>query len=152
MSAAAPFPYRNIATINDPNEVRAVLKTLTEIPEYFDIGDGEQGLLLKPDPASKDLANREYKISIGPLEIVLDFDPSNWSVSVSVRFKVPFDGTVTLANIVGNLKEGISLKIGYPPILGGIVGLKLNGTAVVFSWDFTVLGKQYKGEKVLFNI
>ncbi|KAG6908981.1 hypothetical protein DXG01_002470 [Tephrocybe rancida] len=148
-SAAANYPYRDTLTVSDPN---AVLKTLTELPEFFDVGNGEQGFLLKPDPAARDAANREYKISIGPLEIVLDFDTSNWSVSVSIRFKVPFDGTVTLANIVGNLKEGVSVKIGYPPILGGVVGLRLDGSAVVLFWEFTVFGKEYKGEKALFHI
>ncbi|KAF5373482.1 hypothetical protein D9615_009428 [Tricholomella constricta] len=145
------FASKNV--VSEPDAVIANLPFLLENIEVFDIGEGEKGYILHPPKGTRFAGPMHYKISIGPLEIDLTVDLSTFSVALKVILNIPIIGGVTIANVVGNLKDGIELKIGYPGILGGIVGLKLDGNSdVVLSWDFTALGKSFKGSKVLFHI
>lgn len=149
----------------------ANLQFLVENIEVFDIGNGEQGYLLRPPKGNKFAASSfEYRLSIGPLEVSVNvrfwismtevhaqvnisIDLSTFSVGIKVILHLPIIGGVTVANVVGNLKEGVNLHIGYPGILGGSIALKIDDNSdVVFSWDFTAFGKGYKGSKVLLHI
>ncbi|KAF5377920.1 hypothetical protein D9615_006699 [Tricholomella constricta] len=134
--------------------VIANLQFLLENIEVFDICEGEKGYILHPPKGTRLAAGPiNYKIAIGPLEIDLTIDLSTFSVSLKIILKVPILGGVTIANVVGNLKDGIEVKVGYPGLLGGIVGVKLDANSdVVLSWDFTAFGKGFQGSKVLFHI
>lgn len=52
----------------------------------------------------------------------------------------------------GNLKHGVSLKIGYSGIVSGEVGVRLDGNKVILYWEFTAFGATYKDEIVIFSI
>ncbi|KIJ27620.1 hypothetical protein M422DRAFT_271166 [Sphaerobolus stellatus SS14] len=140
-----------------PLDVISSFVTLQESVEIFDLGNGQQGFILHPTAANAGLraaaAPLTWKIAIGPLEINVTIDLSNFSVALTVLLNLPFIGTVTVANIVGNLKQGVNVSIGFPGFLGGTVGLHLTANNdIVLDWDFTALGSSYKGSKVLFHI
>ncbi|KAG6872197.1 hypothetical protein C0995_012089 [Termitomyces sp. Mi166 len=143
-------PFDETPTLDDPNNV---LETFLRTAEEFEMdGVDEKGYIMQlKDNNAKDASNKTFKISIGPIEIILEINFSTWSASLKILFKVPLDGVVTLANVVGNLKEGIEVKIGYPKILGGTIGVKLVDKAVIIYWNFHVFTKTFKGEKKIFG-
>ncbi|KAG5653751.1 hypothetical protein H0H81_010838 [Sphagnurus paluster] len=113
--------------------------------------DGETGYLLRP-PANSGPGPVTYKIAIGPVEISLTIDKSTQATVLKVFLHIPILGCVTVGSLIGYLKDGISLDIGYPQILGGKVGVRIDDPDVVFSWDFKALGKNYRGTKTLYRL
>ena len=86
------------------------------------------------------------------LKIVINYDLANLGVEVVAKIKVPILGSITIAKASGNLKQGVSLKIGYKGIASGEVGVRLNGSTVVLYWDVNAFGASYKDEINLFSI
>ena len=85
-------------------------------------------------------------------KIVINYDLVNLGVEVVAKIKVPILGSITIAKASGNLKQGVSLKIGYKGIASGEVGVRLNGSTVVLYWDVNAFGASYKDEINLFSI
>lgn len=69
-----------------------------------------------------------------------------------MNLDIPFIGPVQIGKVGGNLKHGVSLKMGYSGILSGEVGIRLDGNNVVLYWEFTAFGAKYKDEIVIFSI
>lgn len=76
----------------------------------------------------------------------------NLGVSLTVVLNIPIIGAVTVGNTSGNLAQGLSLKIGFPGVLNGNVGVKLDGNDAILYWDFTALGSSAKASVKLFDI
>ncbi|KAG5653932.1 hypothetical protein H0H81_009289 [Sphagnurus paluster] len=113
--------------------------------------DGETGYLLRP-PANNAPGPATYKIAIGPVEISVTIDKSTQATVLKVFLHIPILGCVTVGSLIGYLKDGNSLDIGYPQILGGKVGIRTDDLDVVFSWDFKALGKNYTGTNTLYRL
>lgn len=85
-------------------------------------------------------------------QIVINYDLANLGVDVQVKLNVPILGSVEIGKISGNLKQGLSLKVGYSGIAGGEVGVKLNSSDVILYWDLSAFSYSYKDEIKLFSI
>ncbi|KAI6137219.1 hypothetical protein F5141DRAFT_1209542 [Pisolithus sp. B1] len=95
---------------------------------------------------------KTYKIVIGPIEIDITIDLKNLRIVIEVYAKIPFVGKVQIAKTVGNLRDGVTLTIGYPPFIGGSLTLKLDGKNVVLGYSFDALGFHYEGSKVIITL
>ena len=85
-------------------------------------------------------------------QISITYDLSSLEVEIKVKINVPILGSVTIAKAQGNLKQGVSVNVGYKSIASGEVGLKLNGSTVIVFWNLTAFGKTLKDELELFTI
>lgn len=65
---------------------------------------------------------------------------------------IPILGSIQIGKVGGNLKHGVSLKIGYSGIVSGEVGVRLDGNKVILYWEFTAFGATYKDEIFIFSI
>ncbi|KAG5350662.1 hypothetical protein J132_07379 [Termitomyces sp. J132] len=146
------YPYARTKAVVDVHEVHDMLRTLTTVPEIIDVGNGIKGFLLRPDPTTRGMPVRAFEFAVGPLDLELEIDIANLSATLNVLFSIPFDSSVTLGSVVGDTKNGVSLNIGYPGLLGGTVGVKLVGSTVTVYWEFDYLGTAYKGEKGIIDI
>ena len=86
------------------------------------------------------------------IQFVVSFDPSNFGITLTVILDLPIIGPIVIGQVSGNLKNGISIKVGYPGVLSGEVGVKLEGNAVYLFYDFTAFGTHYKNQIHLFDI
>lgn len=73
-------------------------------------------------------------------------------VDVQVKLNIPILGSVEIGKISGNLKQGVSLKVGYSSVAGGEVGVKLDGSDVILYWDLKAFSYSYKDQIKLFSI
>lgn len=80
------------------------------------------------------------------------YNPTTGTISLEAYVNVPIIGSVGIGKISGNLTDGINLSLGYPGILSGSVGIKLDGSTVTLIYSFTAFGSSYEDEIPLFNI
>ena len=59
---------------------------------------------------------------------------------------------VQIAKASGSLKDGVTLSIGYPGVLGGTLTFQLSGNDVMLNYDFTAFSLEYKGKIKIFTI
>ncbi|KAI6029039.1 hypothetical protein EDC04DRAFT_3091910 [Pisolithus marmoratus] len=102
--------------------------------------------------ASNDENAKTFKIVIGPIEIDITIDLKKLSLVIEVYVYIPFLGKIQIAKAAGNLHDGITLKIGFPPYVGGSLTLKLDGKDVVLEHSFDALGWHYAGRMVIFTL
>lgn len=69
-----------------------------------------------------------------------------------MRISLPFIGGIEIGKVAGNLKQGVSIKVGYKGIASGEIGVKLDGSSVILYWDLSAFGASYKDEIKLFSI
>lgn len=69
-----------------------------------------------------------------------------------MKLNLPIIGGITIGKVSGNLKQGVSLKIGYKAIASGEVGVRLDGSDVIVYWKLSAFGKSYEDEVKLFSI
>ncbi|KAG5727422.1 hypothetical protein E4T56_gene11903 [Termitomyces sp. T112] len=146
------YPYARTKTVVDVHEVHDILKTLTTVSETIDVGNGTKGFLLRPDPTTRGTPVKTFKLAVGPLHLDLELDVTTLPVTFDVLFSVPFDGPVTLGSVVGDVRTGVSVNVGYPSLIGGTTGVKIVGSTVTVHWEFDYLGTHYKGEKGVVDV
>ncbi|KAI6137209.1 hypothetical protein F5141DRAFT_1209535 [Pisolithus sp. B1] len=101
---------------------------------------------------SNDENAKTYKIVIGPLEINVTVDPNKLTVIIEVYAYIPFVGKIQIAKASGDLREGITFTIGFPPFIGGSLTLKLDGKDVVLGYSFDAFGLHFGGRLVIFTL
>lgn len=86
------------------------------------------------------------------MQVTINYDEVNLGIEIIVKIKIPFLGSVEIGKVSGNLKQGVSLKIGYKGIASGEIGVRLDGSNVVLYWDLSAFGASYKDQVKLFSI
>ena len=89
---------------------------------------------------------------INDFQVAITYDLSTLEVEIKVKINVPILGSITIAKAKGNLKQGVSVHVGYKGIASGEVGLKLKGSTVIVYWDLNAFGKALKDQIELFSI
>ncbi|KAL4066370.1 hypothetical protein V8B97DRAFT_1040755 [Scleroderma yunnanense] len=100
---------------------------------------------------ANDDTTKTFTINIGPVEIDISIDLSNFAIVIEVYLHLIWT-KVQIAKASGSLKDGVTLNIGYPGILGGTLTFKLDGKDVVLTYDFNAFGHHYTGRTVIFHI
>ncbi|KAI6146693.1 hypothetical protein BKA82DRAFT_4356108 [Pisolithus tinctorius] len=98
---------------------------------------------------SNDENAKTYKIVIGPIEIDVTIDLNKLTIVIEVYATIPFLGKIQITKAVGNLRDGVTLTIGYPPFVGGSLTLKLDGKDVVLEYSIDALGWHYQDKIVI---
>ena len=83
---------------------------------------------------------------------MINYDLANLGVEVVAKINIPILGSITIAKASGNLKQGVSLNVGYKGIASGEIGVRLDGSTVVLYWNLSAFGASYKDEVNLFSI
>ncbi|KAI5992548.1 hypothetical protein EDC04DRAFT_2911150 [Pisolithus marmoratus] len=129
-----------------------VIRSIQEFESAVKVIKTENGDAFIYAVASNDENAKTFKIVIGPIEIVITIDLKKLTIVIEVYVKIPFVGKVQIAKAVGNLRDGVTLKIGFPPFVGGLLTLKLEGKDVVLEYSFDALGLHYGGRMVIFTL
>lgn len=107
-------------------------------------------VLVYESAASPD-AFKTFVISIGPIVIEISIDLTNLAIDITVYLQLLFVN-VQIAKASGSLKDGVTLSIGYPGVLGGTLTFQLSGNDVMLIYDFTAFSLEYKGKIKIFTI
>ena len=51
---------------------------------------------------------------------MINYDLANLGVEIVAKIKIPILGSITIAKASGNLKQGVSLNVGYKGIASGV--------------------------------
>ncbi|KAL4066315.1 hypothetical protein V8B97DRAFT_1980585 [Scleroderma yunnanense] len=94
---------------------------------------------------------KTYTINIGPVGINFSVDLDTFAAMVEVYLSLIWT-KVQIAKASGNLRDGITLNIGYPHILSGTLRFELEDGDVVLNYDFDVFSHHYNGRIVIFHI
>ncbi|KAI6108483.1 hypothetical protein EDD17DRAFT_1764528 [Pisolithus thermaeus] len=154
MPSLAEPPFQKFQDLNNDTIVSGenVIRAIQEFESRVKVIKTEQGDLFVYTAESNDKDAQTYKIVIGPIEIDITIDLNNLTIVIEVYANLPFIGKVQIAKTVGNLRDGITLTIGYPPFIGGSLTLKLDGKNVVLGYSFDALGFHYEGSKVIITL
>ncbi|KIM60216.1 hypothetical protein SCLCIDRAFT_9737 [Scleroderma citrinum Foug A] len=107
-------------------------------------------VLVYESAASPD-AFKTFVISIGPIVIEISIDLTNLAIDITVYLQLLLVN-VQIAKASGSLKDGVTLSIGYPGVLGGTLTFQLSGNDVMLIYDFTAFSLEYKGKIKIFTI
>ncbi|KAI6029036.1 hypothetical protein EDC04DRAFT_2898870 [Pisolithus marmoratus] len=154
MPSLAEPPFQKYQDWEDDTIISGehVIRSIQEFESAVKVIKTENGDTFIYAVASNDEDAKTYKIAIGPIEIVITIDPKKLTAVIEVYAKIPFVGKVQIAKAIGNLRDGVTLKIGFPPFVGGLLTLKLEGKDVVLEYSFDALGLHYGGRMVIFTL
>ncbi|KAI6098365.1 hypothetical protein EDD16DRAFT_1527239 [Pisolithus croceorrhizus] len=156
MPSFAEPPFKQFQDLND-NTIISGESTIQDFESRVKVIKTEHGDLFVYAVESNDENAKTYKIVIGPIEVTLPWiditiDLKNLTIVIEVYANIPFVGKVQIAKTVGNLRDGVTLTIGYPPFIGGSLTLKLDGKNVVLGYSFDALGFHCEGSKVIITL
>ncbi|KAI6022338.1 hypothetical protein PISMIDRAFT_16125 [Pisolithus microcarpus 441] len=152
MPSFAEPPFQKFQDLNDDTIISGenVIRAIQEFESKVKVIKTEHGDIFVYAVESNDENTGTCKIVIGPIEIDITIDLNNLTIVIEVYAKIPFVGKVQIAKTVGNLRDGVTLTIGYPPFIGGSLTQKLDGKNVILGYSFDALGFHYEGSKVVF--
>lgn len=70
---------------------------------------------------------------------------------IGVYLRLPTCCKVQIAKGSGNLREGITLTVGYPPFTRGSLTLKFDERDVILEYSFDAFGLHYGGRLIGFS-
>ncbi|KAI6022364.1 hypothetical protein PISMIDRAFT_16564 [Pisolithus microcarpus 441] len=123
-------PFQKFQDLNDDTIISGE-SAIQEFKSKVKVIKTEYGDIFVYAVESNNEKAKTYKIIIGPIEIDITIDLNNLMIIIEVYAKIPFVGKVQITKTVGNLRDGVTLTIGYPPFIGGSLTLKLNGKNAV---------------------
>ncbi|KAI6038066.1 hypothetical protein EDC04DRAFT_3091008 [Pisolithus marmoratus] len=126
--------------------------TLSQFESTVEVVKTEYGDAFIYAVASNDENAKTFKNTIGPIEIDITIDLNKLSIVIEVYLNIPFVGKVQITKAAGNLQDGITLTIGFPPFVRGSLTLKLEGRDVVLEYSFDAFGLHYAGRIVIFTL
>ncbi|KAI6152872.1 hypothetical protein EDD17DRAFT_1634278 [Pisolithus thermaeus] len=160
MPSFAEPPFKQFQDLNDDTIISGE-SAIQEFESKVKVIKTEHGDLFVYAVESNDENAKTYKIVIGPIEVTVPWVPAmllprsrafSFAIVIEVYANIPFVGKVQIAKTVGNLRDGVTLTIGYPPFIGGSLTLKLDGKDVVLGYSFDALGFHYEGSKVIITL
>ncbi|KAI6146696.1 hypothetical protein BKA82DRAFT_27235 [Pisolithus tinctorius] len=143
MPSIAESPFRKYQDWDD-NTIISGERAIQEFESNVKVIKTQQGDVFVYAVESNDENTKTYKIVIGPIEKL--------TIVIGVYANIPFLGRIQIAKAVGNLHDGVTLTIGYPPFVGGSLTLKLDGKDVVLEYSIDALGLHYHGKIVVFTL
>ncbi|KAI5992194.1 hypothetical protein EDD15DRAFT_2270870 [Pisolithus albus] len=154
MSSIAEHPFQKFQDLNDDTIVSGenIIRAIQEFESKVKVIKTEHGDLFVYAVESNDANVITHKIIIGPIEIDITVDLNDLTTVIEVYAKIPFVGKVQLTKKVGNLRDGVTFTIGYPPFIGGSLTVKLDGKNVVLEYSIDAFGFHYQGSEVIFTL
>ncbi|KAI5992547.1 hypothetical protein EDC04DRAFT_1298010 [Pisolithus marmoratus] len=153
MSSLAETPFQKYQDWNDAIvSGEHVIRSIQEFESAVKVIKTEHGDAFIYAVASNDENAKTFKIVIGPIEIDITIDLNKLTIVIEVYVIIPFIGKIQIAKAAGNLHDGVTLTIGFPPYVGGMLTLKLDGKDVVLEYSFDALGLHYGGRIVIFTL
>ncbi|KAI5994616.1 hypothetical protein F5J12DRAFT_415201 [Pisolithus orientalis] len=154
MPSIAESPFRKYQDWDDNTIISGehIIRAIQEFESNVKVIKTQQGDAFVYAVESNDENTKTYKIVIGPIEIVVAIDLKKLTIVIGVYANIPFLGRIQIAKAVGNLHDGVTLTIGYPPFIGGSLTLKLDGKDVVLEYSIDALGLHYHGKIVVFTL
>ncbi|KAG9118649.1 hypothetical protein FRC07_006735 [Ceratobasidium sp. 392] len=100
------------------------------------------------------LADLAWEWGIGPFTISASVNTDTWTISVEASVHLPIIGKKVLASVSGNLKDGVTLDLGYKGIASGEATVSLkNGKEVWIKLELeSIVGNLGPGEYHMFDI
>ncbi|KAI6138625.1 hypothetical protein BKA82DRAFT_3132066 [Pisolithus tinctorius] len=126
-----------------------IIRAIQEFESNVKVIKTRQGDAFVYAVESNDENAKTYKIVIGPIEIDVTIDLNKLTIVIEVYATIPFLGKIQITKAVGNLRDGVTLTIGYPPFVGGSLTLKLDGKDVVLEYSIDALGWHYQDKIVI---
>lgn len=86
------------------------------------------------------------------MQVAIKYDVAALNADINIKLNVPLLGSISVAQVHGNLKTGIQATVGYRGIAKGEVGVRLDGSSVVLYWDVKAYGTDLQDEIELFSL
>ncbi|KAI6020869.1 hypothetical protein BKA83DRAFT_466407 [Pisolithus microcarpus] len=154
MPSFAEPPFQRYEKLNDGTIISGehVIRSIQEFESKIKVIKTEHGDAVVYAVTSNDQNAETYKIVIGTVEIDVAVDKNKFMTVIEVYLRLPTCFKVQIAKGFGNLSEGVTLTIGYPPFIRGSLTLKLDGKDVVLEYPFDAFGLHFGGGIVIFTL
>ncbi|KAI6029030.1 hypothetical protein EDC04DRAFT_2898863 [Pisolithus marmoratus] len=150
MPSLAEPPFQKYQDWEDDTIISGehVIRSVQEFESAVKVIKTEHGNAFIYAVASNDENAKTFKSSL--IDITIDL--KKLTIVIEVYVIIPFIGKIQIAKAAGNLHDGVTLTIGFPPYVGGSLTLKLDGKDVVLEYSFDALGLHYGGRIVIFTL
>ncbi|KAI6118602.1 hypothetical protein EDD17DRAFT_1634378 [Pisolithus thermaeus] len=151
MSSLAEPPFKQFQDLNDDTIISGenVIRAIQEFESKVKVIKTQDGDAFIYAVESNDENVKTFKIVIGRIEIDISINLKTLVIVIEVYVYIPLLGKIQIAKAAGNLRDGITLPITFPPFVKGSLTLKLDGEDVVLEYSVDVHGQHYEGRIVI---
>jgi len=138
------------SAIEDPLQILTYIKAYEDNVTPYVADTGTNLYVYKAIQGDDKAPNTwSWSFGVGPLSIQLEINTATYAVSVKVYLSIPIVGSVLIGQATGNLKDGVTVTVGYSGIISGTITLTVDLTNKHFTiaWNFEAFSIKYAGSQ-----